>query len=112
MPNHKVEHSEFQDIGMALLLDSHRVAAILKIAIKTVHKLVREGKLACVQVTSRERRFTEEQVQQYIESRSTGIMIDKRVTAPVSSRPKKGGEKSKSVGVCGKDLRKEMKTWH
>jgi excisionase family DNA binding protein len=93
------------------LLEPKDVARIIKISLKTIHKQVREGKLDCVQVTSRKRRFTPEQVQQYIESRSTGTMIDKRVTAPVSSRPKKGGEKSKFVGVCGKDLRKEMKKW-
>ena len=87
------------------------VAQKLGISVKAVHKFVREGKLTCVQVTARERRFTEEQVQQYIESRSTGTTIDKRVTAPVSSRPKKGGENSKFVGVGGKDLRKEMKKW-
>ncbi len=93
------------------LLEPKEVAARMNLSLKTIHKLAREGKLACVQVTARERRFTEEQVQQYIESRSTGTTIDKRVTAPVSSRPKKGGENSKFVGVGGKDLRKEMKKW-
>jgi len=43
---------------MVLLLDSRDVAAVLKVSPKTVHKLVREGKLPCVQVTTRERRFT------------------------------------------------------
>jgi excisionase family DNA binding protein len=32
------------------------VAHLLSISQKTVHKLVREGKLPCVQVTARERR--------------------------------------------------------
>ena len=35
------------------------VGSILGISTKTVHKLVREGKLSCVQVTARDRRFTE-----------------------------------------------------
>jgi hypothetical protein len=39
------------------LIEPQKVAGILKISIKTVHKLVREGKLSCVQVTARERRF-------------------------------------------------------
>ena len=43
---------------MELLLDSRDVAAVLKVSPKTVHKLVREGKLPCVQVTARERRFS------------------------------------------------------
>ena len=48
------------------LLTAATVACILGISPKTVHKLVREGKLACVQVTARERRFTHEQVEQYV----------------------------------------------
>jgi hypothetical protein len=35
------------------------VAEILGIAAKTVNKLVREAKLGCVQVTAKERRFTD-----------------------------------------------------
>ena len=82
---------------------------MLGISPKTVHKLVREGKLPCVQVTTRERRFTPEQVQQYIESQSIGVHVDKMDPRPVSSRPKKGG--AKSIGVSGTDLRKEMRSW-
>jgi|SRR5271157_1615511 len=85
------------------------VAQILGVSPKTVNKLVREGKLPCVQVTARERRFTPEQVQQYIESRSTGIRVDKKAAPAVSSRPKKGGEKSFSFS--GVDLRREMQKW-
>ncbi len=95
--------------GTPVLWCVSNVAQILGISAKTVHKLVREGKLPCVQVTARERRFTPEQVQQYIESRSTGIRVDKKAASPVSSRPKKGGEKSFSFS--GVDLRKEMQRW-
>jgi excisionase family DNA binding protein len=91
------------------LCRASEVAKILGISVKTVHKLVREGKLHCVQVTARERRFTPEQVQQYIESQSTRIRVDKKDPRPVSSRPKKGG--AKSIGVSGTDLRKEMRSW-
>ncbi len=91
------------------LLKSAEVAHILGISIKSVHKLVREGKLACVQVTSRDRRFTHEQVQDYIRSQSTEVHVDKKPTTTVSSRPKKGG--AKSTGVSGTDLRKEMRSW-
>lgn len=93
----------------ARLLEPKEVASMLMISLKTVHKLVREKKLACVQVTARERRFTPEQVQQYIESQSTGIRVDKKAAPAVSSRPKKGGEKSFSFS--GVDLRKEMQKW-
>jgi excisionase family DNA binding protein len=93
------------------LLEPKDVAALIKLSLKTVHRLAREGKLACVQVTARERRFTLEQVQQYIDSRSTHVVVDKKDSRPVSSPHKKGGEKSRFVGVSGKDLRKEMKKW-
>ena len=93
------------------LLDAQQVALILGISVKTVQKLAREKKLPCVQVTARERRFTSEQIQKYIESQSTGIRVDKKAAPTVSSRPKKGGDRAQSVGVGGKDLREEMKQW-
>jgi excisionase family DNA binding protein len=85
------------------------VATRLKVSVKTIHKLVREGKLSCVQVTGRERRFTDEQVQEYIRSRTIPSRVDKKPHGPVSSRPRKGGEKS--FGDIGVDLREEMKQW-
>ncbi|MBI5251000.1 MAG: helix-turn-helix domain-containing protein [Desulfomonile tiedjei] len=59
-------------------------------SVKTLHKLVREGKLPCAQITSRERRFTPEQVQEYIRSQSTKVCVDKKDPRPVSSPLKKG----------------------
>lgn len=94
--------------ALVSLLDSQEVALILKISAKTVHKLVREGKLACVRVTARDRRFTHEQVQEYIQSQSTLVRIDKKGTSPVSSRPKKGGAKSSGV-VSRQALLEEMR---
>ena len=38
-----------------ILLQPDQVAQVLGVSLKTVHKLVREGKLACVQVTGRDR---------------------------------------------------------
>ena len=58
------------------LLSAKDVAKILGISVKTVNKLVREEKLGCVQVTEKERRFTEEQIRDYIESRSSKVQID------------------------------------
>ena len=85
------------------LLYPRDVAQLLGISIKTIHKLVRDGKLGCVQVTARDRRFTHEQAQRYIESctKDTPPKIDVRVDTPrvrqVSSAPKIGGEKSSRV---------------
>jgi excisionase family DNA binding protein len=93
-----------------LLLDSKEVATILKIAVKTVNKLVRQGKLACVQVTTRDRRFTHEQIQEYIQSQSTNPRVDRRAAPAVTSRPKKGGDRAKSSGVLSRQaLLQEMR---
>ena len=64
----------------------------LGISVKTVNKLVREGKLGCVQVTAKERRFTEDQIREYIESRTKIIRVDMPRVRQVSSQPKKGGD--------------------
>ena len=84
------------------------VALFLGISTKTVHKLVREGKLACVQVTARERRFTHEQVEDYMRSQTTAVRVDKLDSRPVRSTPKKGG--SKSHGDIETDLAKEIRS--
>ncbi|MGO9567128.1 MAG: helix-turn-helix domain-containing protein [Desulfomonilaceae bacterium] len=96
--------------GTPVLWCVSSVAQILGISAKTVHKLVREGKLPCVQVTTRERRFAPEQVQQYIESHSSGIRVDKIGAPAVSSRPKKGGD-TRKTDVSRASLRKEMRSW-
>ena len=99
------------EAAMPQLMDAQDVALILKIAPKTVHKLVRRGKLGCVQVTEKDRRFTREQVQSYIESCTTNppAKIDREPCVRVRSQPPKGG--AKSIGVSGTDLRKEMRSW-
>ena len=97
--------------GFPLLKSPDEVALILQITAKSVHKLVREGKLSCVQVTARKRCFTDEQVQEYIRSRTIPTRVDKKPRGPVSSRPRRGGEAGKSVGVSGKGLREEMRRW-
>lgn len=103
------QRKDFPVLGMAALLGTPDVARILGVSLKTVHKLVRDKKLACVQVTARDRRFTHEQVQEYIRSQSTILRVDKKESRPVSSAPKKGG--AKSVGCSRTDLREEMRSW-
>jgi hypothetical protein len=97
--------------GFPKLCCATEVAQIHSISPKTVHKLVRSGKLGCVQVTSRDRRFTQEQIEEYIRSQSTSVRVDKKESRHVLSRPKKGGDREQSVGVNGKDLREEMRRW-
>ena len=105
IPPHK---KDAMDSGIHALWQASDVAQILGIRVKTVHNLVRKGKLACVQVTVRERRFTQEQVHEYIRSQSTEVRVDKRVPRPVQSPPKKGG--AKPAGDIGTDLVKEIRS--
>jgi excisionase family DNA binding protein len=91
-------------------MNAAAVASILGVSTKTVHKLVREGKLGCVQVTSKERRFTMEQVQEFIERQSQPVRVDTKPSGPLLSTPKKGGKK-KSVGLSRTDLREEIRSW-
>jgi excisionase family DNA binding protein len=92
------------------LMTAKDVAEILGIAAKTVNKLVREAKLGCVQVTAKERRFTEDQIREYIESRTTKMQIDRTKPDRVKSQPPKGGEKSSRV-FNRADLLKEIRSW-
>jgi len=106
------ERNDEELLPISKLLSVRHVAEILGISAKTVNKLAREGKLGCVQVTAKERRFTEEQVRAYIASQSKKpeeIRIDTPRARQVSSPPKKGGERS--FGVSKADLRKEMRLW-
>jgi excisionase family DNA binding protein len=89
-------------------MNADDVAEILGIAKKTVHNLVRKGKLGCVQVNDKERKFTKEQVEEYIASRTLPARIDKKVRKPLCSPPKGG---AKSVGFSRTNLREEMRPW-
>jgi len=105
----KKQTKEEENIDIPRSLSTQEVGEILGISVKTVNKRVREGKLGCVQVTTKERRFTEDQIRDYIESRSSKVQIDTRTPVRVKSAAPKGGEKS--IGVSKADLRKEMSLW-
>jgi len=107
--NETGKENDQERIFIQKLLSAKDVAEILGISVKTVNKLVRDAKLGCVQVTAKERRFTEEQIREYIESRTTEIQIDRTKPDRVKSAAPKGGEKS--IGVSKADLRKEMSLW-
>jgi excisionase family DNA binding protein len=90
------------------LLSAKDVAEILGISAKTVNKLVREAKLGCVQVTAKERRFTEQQVERFVESRSIERPVDRTSPKPLDF-PRKGGKKS--LGFARTALKQEMQSW-
>ncbi len=57
-----------EDNKLAPLMTAWDVARILGIGRSTVHQLVKEGRLACVQISTRNRRFTKELVEEFIKS--------------------------------------------
>jgi hypothetical protein len=111
----KNDSAKCDDRAACILYTDADVAAILMITKKMVQELVRKGQLACVQMTPRIRRFTPEQVQQYIDSHSTPPPVDKRDARPVSSPARKGGDNKESRQEKTKDswasLKKEMSQW-
>jgi excisionase family DNA binding protein len=110
MEGKETSHSQGQ---LRSLMTAKEVAEILGISAKTVNKLAREGKLGCVQVTGKERRFTEEQVGEYIEAQSKRpqeVRIDTQRARRVSLEPKKGGKKSSRV-FDRANLLEEIRSW-
>lgn len=86
---------------MNRLLTPDDTASILNISCKHVHKLCREGKLACVQITLKDRRFTERQIEDYIESQTIPRTVDRQPSKRLPSRHKGGDTKSSRVSGTG-----------
>jgi excisionase family DNA binding protein len=99
---------------MEPLLTPEQAADILGIRVKTVHEFVRDGKLACVQVSARNRKFTEEQIQAFIRSRTIeppkSIDNSDADRLPFRPKPFKGGEGLPGVSVRAQ-LLEEMRSW-
>jgi hypothetical protein len=91
------------------LLTANDVAAYLAKPVKAVHQLVREGKLSCIQLSAKDRRFTEEHVKDYLDNQTKAVpnRIDTKAPKPLPYRPKRG---AKSVEDFGTDLVKEMRS--
>jgi excisionase family DNA binding protein len=102
------KENDQERIFIQKLLSAIEVAEILGISVKTVNKLVRDAKLGCVQVTAKERRFTEEQVEGFIDSRTIDTPVDRKSPKPVDF-PRKGGKKS--LGFARTALKQEMQSW-
>jgi len=86
------------------LLKAEEVAKCLRVAPKTVHNLARKGEIGFVKVNGRDRRFTLEQVDDYIQRTSVSPRVDVTPKARVSSQTKGG---KKSVGANGTGLLRE-----
>jgi excisionase family DNA binding protein len=96
------------------LLTPEQVGEILGLRVKKVHELVREGSLACIQITARDRKFSEEQIKAFIDSRTvTPPKIVDRKSPSKLPFPRKGGTQGKSTGVAlsKRQMKEEMALW-
>jgi excisionase family DNA binding protein len=96
------------------LLTPEHVAEYLGVKVKAVHRLVREGALACIQIAPRDRRFSEEQVQDYLRSRTVAVpskRIDSNRAGSLSSRRGFTGKKLTGDLSARGELRREVRSW-
>jgi excisionase family DNA binding protein len=96
------------------LLTISDVSEHLRLKPKTIHQLVRDGKMSCVQVTPRERRFLPTQIQEFIQSRiiEAPKTVDSSAPSNVPFQPKplrKGVDGSQ--GVSRAELLAEVRSW-
>lgn len=102
---------------MEPLLTICEVGKMLGLSAKRIHGLVREGRIECVQLTARERRFLPEQIEAFVRGRTIPQPkpIDKtastRVTSDAKSLPKRGGGETDGNSTKAHSLREEMRQW-
>lgn len=90
------------------LYTPEETAEALRISVKGLHALCRQGKIDYVQRDGKARAFTEEQIRAYIESQTVSKpSVDRRPAKPLPCPQKKGG--TKSVEDVGTSLRKEIR---
>ena len=100
------------------LYTMQEVSDRLKLSRDYLNRLIRERKLACVPVTRNKKLFTEEQIQQFIESRTLRLpepakRVDTNRHDPISS-PRKGGGRTcglESKRLVGAKLMEEIRSW-
>lgn len=99
--------------GKPELLTPQEVGRQLKISVRSVHQLVREGKLACFDVGRFSRRFSQSHVDSFLNSKTRQPSDGPPVAIPppnMVQSPRKGGAR-KTLGNNGEGLREEMKSW-
>ncbi len=68
MGNEETRQTKEDSIDIQKLMTAQDVGEMLGISARTVNKLARNGKLGCVQITGRERRFTIRLLQEFIKA--------------------------------------------
>lgn len=92
------------------LLTPEDVSKLLAVSVKGVHELCRTGRLDYVRVNGKERRFTEEMVQAFIEAWTVSQPkkeVDRKPHKYLPYPSKKGGDKERSTRVSEAGLLRE-----
>lgn len=86
------------------------VAEQLHVKPKIVHQLVRDGRLACLQISPRERRFLPEHIEEFVQATTRPARGPKQL--PVDERRQKrlpSPRKSQKMVEGGADLGEELR---
>ncbi len=95
------------------------VSELLKISERAVHSLVRQGKLGCIEITNRRRRFTEEHIREFLAASTRTPRTPKKVDSvsptlldyKAMEQIKRGGDPGLTGGSAKAALREEMRQW-
>ncbi|MFC1836854.1 helix-turn-helix domain-containing protein [Thermodesulfobacteriota bacterium] len=94
------------------LLKPRDIAQMLGVSVQTVHKLCRKGMLEYIQIDSKNRRFTHDAVERYLEAKTCPA---RHPSVTVTTRkPKSQGPRtrpSKTTKRSKEERRKEMDSW-
>lgn len=100
---------------MNTLLTTEEVAAYLKIDIREVNFLCRQGRLQCIQISPRKRRFSSDMLDDFVAKNT--LSTDSPVTVDTENyrrlpSNRKGGSKKSGSGVSVRtQLLEEMRSW-
>ena len=113
MGSQTTEQAERQ--GIQRLLTPEQAAQRLQISVRSLHRLVREKRIECLDYGQKNRRFTEEMLlnpspRKRICPREPG-KVDFQGSRHLCSSTKKGGGNSRPLGTDFRALREEMDSW-
>jgi excisionase family DNA binding protein len=94
------------------LFTPQETAHRLKISVRRLHSLCRDQEIEFISLGKKDRRFSNEQIERFIQSRTVlrpepSKSVDKNATRRLPSRPKKGG--GNSTEGSGHSLTEEIK---
>lgn len=94
------------------LMTAGEASEYLKVSVRTLHGLVRKGKLACIQYNQRVRHFTKEHLEEFISSQHVPVRKESRKNRLPERTVKRKRESRREVGNTDPAaLRAEMRQW-